>query len=185
VPPIVYIGIAATSFVLVYGLWTFNRFVGLRNRLREAWSGIDVQLKRRHDLIPNLVEVTKGYRAHEQNVFQQVAEARTRAMASGGVATAQPAENELTRSLRSLFAVAEAYPQLKADANYRQLSDALTAVENDIQYARRYYNGTVRDYNILAQSFPSILVARACAFAPAQFFEIEIASERTAPEVRE
>lgn len=183
-PLVFYAGIGGAVLAGVYVLWTFNRLVGLRNRLREAWSGIDVQLKRRHDLIPNLVEVTKGYRAHEQKVFESVAAARQRAISTEGVSAVQPAENELTRSLRSLFAVAEAFPQLKADANYRQLSDALTTVENDLQYARRYYNGTVRDFNILVQSFPSMLVARAGGFAAAQYFEIETVTERAAPEVR-
>lgn len=180
---VIYIGIGGVVLAVVYALWTFNRLVGLRNRLREAWSGIDVQLKRRHDLIPNLVEVTKGYRAHEQSVFESVAAARQHALTSEGVAAVQPAENELTRSLQGLFAVAEANPQLKADANFRQLSDSLTTVENDLQFARRYYNGSVRDYNILVQSFPSMLVARIGRFGEAQYFEIQTVTERAVPEV--
>lgn len=167
-----------------YALWTFNRLVGLRNQLREAWSGVDVQLKRRHDLIPNLVECVKGYRTHEQTVLESVARERSLAQSAEGVSGKTAAENSLTQNLRSLFAVAEAYPELKADKNFRQLSATLVEVENNIQFARRYYNGSVRDLNNLIQSFPSLLVARGFKFEPAEFFEIEIATERNAPEVK-
>jgi len=167
-----------------YVLWTYNRLVGLRNQLREAWSGVDVQLKRRHDLIPNLVECVKGYRTHEQSVFESVARERGQAQSVRDVPDASAAENNLTQSLRSLFAVAEAYPDLKADQNFRQLSATLVAVENDIQFSRRYYNGSVRDLNNLIQTFPSLLVARGFKFAPAEFFELETTAERNAPEVK-
>jgi len=123
-----------------YGVWTYNRLVTLRNQLREAWSGVDVQLKRRHDLIPNLVECVQGYRLHEQNVLTAVTQERTLAQSAQGMANTRTAENGLTQNLRSLFAIAEAYPDLKADKNFRQLSATLVTVENDIQYARRYYS---------------------------------------------
>jgi LemA protein len=168
----------------VYGLWTYNRLIGLRNQLRAAWSDVDVQLKRRHDLIPNLVECVKGYRTHEQSVFESLARERGRAQSARDIPGASAAENGLTQNLRSLFAIAEAYPDLKADQNFRQLSATLVAVENDIQYSRRYYNGSVRDLNNLIQTFPSLLVARGFKFVPAEFFELETTAERNAPEVK-
>jgi LemA protein len=178
-------GISVAALASVgYAVWTYNRLVTLQNQLREAWSGLDVQLKRRHDLIPNLVECVKGYRTHEQNVLEAVAKERSMAQSAQGVPAASAAENGLTQNLRSLFAVAEAYPDLKAGKNFRQLSATLVTVENDIQFARRYYNGSVRDLNNLVQSFPSLLVARGCKFSPADFFEIETATERNAPEVK-
>jgi len=167
-----------------YTIWTYNRLVGLKNQLREAWSGVDVQLKRRHDLIPNLVECVKGHRAHEREVLEGVARERSLAQAARGLADTSTAENHLTQQLRSLFAVAEAYPELKAAENFRQLSATLVAVENDIQFARRYYNGSVRDLNNLVQTFPSQLVARGFGFGQEEFFEIETTAERNAPTVR-
>lgn len=175
---------AVFLLVLIYAGWVYNRLVALRNQLREAWSGVDVQLKRRHDLIPNLVECVKGYRTHEQNVLEAVARERGLAQTAQGIPGTSAAENGLTQNLRSLFAIAEAYPDLKADKNFRQLSATLVDVENDIQFARRYYNGSVRDLNNLVQTFPSLLVARGFKFTPAEFFEIETATERTAPEVK-
>lgn len=174
-------------FVLLsggYAVWIYNRLIALRNQLAEAWSGVDVQLKRRHDLVPNLVECVKGFRTHEEAVLTAVTRERGSAQSAQGVPGASAAENSLTQHLRSLFAVAEAYPDLKADKNFRQLSETLVAVENDIQYARRYYNGSVRDLNNLVQSFPSLLVARSFGFQPAEFFEVETTSERQAPEVK-
>jgi len=167
-----------------YSVWVYNRLVSLGNQMREAWSGVDVQLKRRHDLIPNLVECVKGYRMHEQNVLEAVTRERGAAQSAQGIPGTSAAENSLTQNLRSLFAVAEAYPDLKADKNFRQLSATLVTVENDLQYARRYYNGSVRDLNNLVQTFPSLLVARGFQFAPAEFFEVETATERNAPEVK-
>lgn len=168
----------------IYAIWTFNRLVGLRNQLREAWSGVDVQLKRRHDLIPNLVECVKGYRLHEQNVLEAVVRERSAAPSVRDISGTSAAENSLTRNLRNLFAVAEAYPELKADQNFRQLSATLVAVENDIQFARRYYNGSVRDLNNLVQAFPSLLVARGLKFETAEYFELETVTERATPEVK-
>ncbi len=172
------------ALALIYAGWVYNRLVALQNQLREAWSGVDVQLKRRHDLIPNLVECVKGYRSHEQNVLEAVARERSAAQTAQGIPGTAAAENGLTQNLRSLFAVAEGYPDLKADQNFRQLSATLVEVENDIQFARRYYNGSARDLNNLVQTFPSLLVARGFKFHPAEFFEIETATERNAPEVK-
>ena len=180
------LGILAATILLVavYGVWVYNRLVALQNQMCEAWSGVDVQLKRRHDLIPNLVECVKGYRTHEQSVLEAVARERGAAQSAQGVSGTSAAENSLTQNLRTLFAVVEAYPDLKADANFRQLSATLVDVENDIQFARRYYNGSVRDLNNLIQTFPSLLVARSFKFVSAEYFEIETATERTAPEVK-
>ncbi len=170
--------------ILVYAAWAFNRLVTLRNRLREAWSDVDVQLKRRHDLVPNLVECVKGYRGHERALLESLTRSRTAALAAQGVARAGSVENELTKGLRSLFVLAEAYPDLKADKSFRQLSASLVEIEDTLQYARRFYNGTVRDLNNLVQSFPSLMVAGLFRFHPAEFFEVESATERRAPEVK-
>jgi LemA protein len=170
--------------VLAYGVRVFNRLITLRNRLREAWSGVDVQLKRRHDLVPNLVECVKAYRRHEQSLLESLARNRSAAQTTRGVASTGSLENELTKNLRSLFAVAEAYPELKADQNFRQLSTNLVEIEDTLQYARRFYNGTVRDLNNLGQSFPSLMVAALFRFRAAEFFEVESAMERRTPEVK-
>jgi len=161
----------------------FNKLVRQRNRLREAWSGIEVQLKRRHDLVPALVECVKGYRNHEQTLLRDLTQARTTAQVAQGVGGAGAAENELTRNLRSVFAVAEAYPDLKATENFQQLSASLVAIEDHIQFARRYHTGTVRDYNTMVETFPGFVFARLFNFAPAEFFEIETATERATPTV--
>ncbi len=165
-----------------YAIWLYNRLVGLRNQVREAWSGIDVQLKRRSDLVPNLVAVVRQYAAHERELLEEVA--RTRA----GAAAVDPArrsteESALGRSLRHLFAVAENYPQLRADQNFLRLQADLVEVEDHLQMARRYYNGSVRDQNNLVESFPANLFAGPLGFRPAGFFEIECATERSAPSV--
>ena len=169
--------------VVLWAAVTYNGFVRLRALLREAWSGIDVQLKRRNDLVPALVETVKGYTRHERGLFEKVAEMRSRCAGAGGVRQRGAAENALSKVLKNLFAVAESYPDLKASVNYLQLQKDLTEVEDRIQMARRYYNGTVRNYNIRVESFPSMLVARLFGFRRADFFEIEFATERKAPEV--
>jgi LemA protein len=169
---------------LLWLLWTYNRFVARRNAVREAWSGIDVQLKRRRDLVPNLIEVVKAYCAHERSLFESLAAERAAAAGARLLADTREAENGLSRDLRRLIAVAEAYPDLKADENFRRLGDALIEVEDNLQDARRYYNGAVRDWNILVESFPSLLVARLGRFPAAEFFEIESAVERGTPEVK-
>lgn len=176
------IGVALIAWLV----WAFNRLVRSRNLMLEGWSGIDVQLKRRHTLIPNLVECVRGYSGHEKTVLAEVTRLRGQAeqdeQADNRRAAAH-SENALTDHLKQLFALAEAYPDLKADRNYRQLMEQLTEIEDQIQYSRRYYNGAVRDYNILCQAFPSNMVAGLFKFKQASFFEIEIATERQAPKV--
>jgi len=175
---------APVAALVLWLLWSFNRFVRQRNLLREAWSGIDVQLKRRHDLVPALVECVQGYRVHERSVLEHMAEVRSQAQSAQGTTQTSDAENTLSQSLRSLFALAEAYPDLKADQSFRQLGDNLVAIEEQLQYARRYYNGVVRDFNTRVESFPSQIVAMLFGFQSAEFFEVESALERNAPEVR-
>jgi len=167
--------------ILLWGIWTFNRLIRARNQEREGWSGIDVQLRKRHDLVPALVETVRGYRNHEKSVLEAVTEARTRAACNPN-RTDGP-EQELSRSLGHLLAVVEAYPDLKADKNFQQLSSQLVAIEDDLQFARRYYNGSVRDFRNLAESFPSNLIARLFSFQPSEFFEVDSSLERKAPTV--
>ena len=158
--------------VVLIVLWlvlAYNGLVRARSRAQEGWSDIDVQLKRRYDLIPNLVETVKGYAAHEKTVFENVTKARSQAMQATGAAKAG-AENQLSQTLKSLFAVAENYPQLKANENFMKLQDELTDTEDKIQAARRFYNGMVRDLNIKIQTFPTNLFANAFGFKPMDFF---------------
>jgi LemA protein len=151
--------------------------------VEEGWSGIDVQLKRRADLIPNLLETVKGYAAHEKGVLEEVTRARAAAVSAQGVDAAGQAENVLTSALRQLFAVAEAYPELKADANFRELQTQLAEIEDDIQKSRRYYNGAVRQLNTAVEVFPSNLVATQFRFQRAEYFEIEDPHSREVPKV--
>ncbi|HVU71759.1 MAG TPA: LemA family protein [Mycobacteriales bacterium] len=174
--------------VVVLGLLLvllYNGLVKRRNRTQEAWSQIDVELKRRHDLIPNLVETVKGYAAHESGTFQAVTQARANAVsatASGDPAAVGAAENQLTGALRQLMVVAEAYPQLRAVEQFNQLSEQLTATEDKIEFARRYYNGSARDYNTALQTFPRNLIAGIGHFTPVGFFEAD-ATDREVPQV--
>ena len=161
----------------------YNGLVRLRVQSDSAWADIDVQLKRRHDLIPNLVETVKGYAAHERSTFEKVTEARTRAMSAGGPAARAQAEGMLTDALRTLFAVAENYPQLRATENFTQLQTQISEVEDHIQLARRYYNAVVRDLNIRIEQFPSNLVAGLFNFRRREFFEAG-GAERESPQVR-
>ncbi|OLD52665.1 MAG: LemA family protein [Chloroflexi bacterium] len=173
--------------VVLFFVSTYNRLVTLRQRVKEAWADIDVQLKRRHDLIPNLVETVKGYATHESTVFQNVTQARAAAVAAGATASPQEraqAENVLTGALRSVFAVAENYPQLQAVQEFKDLSENLTATEDKIAFARRFYNGNVRDYNTSLQTFPTNLFADAFGFKPEEYFELAEAGEREAPQVK-
>jgi len=151
----------------------YNRLIRLRNTVKSSWSDIDVQLKKRYDLVPNLVETVKGYASHEKHVFEKVTEARTMAMRSLSPAEKAKAENILTETLKSLFAVAEAYPELKANTNFQQLQSQLKELEDNIEYARRYYNAVVRDYNIQIESIPSNVVASLFRFEREEFFELE------------
>ena len=164
------------ALIFLWLILTFNRLVTLRNRAREAWADIDVQLRRRYDLIPNLVETVKGYAAHERTVFENVTKARTVAMAAekgGDPKKIAEAENFLTSTLKTLFAVAERYPDLKASANFLELQRELRDTEDKIQAARRFYNTNVRDLNIMVESFPANIVAKIFNFKKMDFFEIE------------
>ena len=163
----------------------YNRFVALRQQVRSAYSDIDVQLKRRHDLIPSLVETVKGYASHERGVFDEVTRARSDAIAAGAEPPAEraTAENALSGALRSLFAVAEAYPQLQAVQQFKELSSNLTATEDTLQYARRYYNAQVRDYNTLIATFPGVVLAPLMGFSAYQFFELDAPGDRGVPQV--
>jgi LemA protein len=162
---------------LVYIL-TRNSMIGSRNRVDEAWSGIDVQLKRRHDLVPNLVETVKGYASHEQRVFEATSEARADAMRAAGVQETREAEQKLSTALTDLRAVAENYPQLRATENFQRLQADLAEIEDEIQASRRIYNSNVQAFNTKIQIFPNSIIANQGGFTPREFFEIETAAER-------
>lgn len=164
----------------------YNGLVRLRVQADNAWSDTDVQLKRRHDLIPNLVETVKGYAGHERQTLESVTQARTAAVQAAGAPPEQraQAENMLTGALRQLFALAEAYPQLRAVESFRQLQEELTATEDKISFARRFYNGNVRDYNTSLMTFPTNLLAGPFGFTGEQYFEIADAAERAVPQVK-
>jgi len=153
-------------------VWIYNSLIRARVRVDEAWSDITVQLKRRYDLIPNLVNAVKGYAAHEKEVFEKVTEARTKALSAQTVGETAQAENQFQSALKSLFAVAEAYPQLRASENFQQLQAEITDTEDKIQAARRFYNGAVRDLNIKIQTFPTNIFAGLMGFKPREFFEV-------------
>ena len=176
----------AIAVIVVLVLWVvaiYNGLVQLRVRADGSWSDIDVQLKRRYDLIPNLVETVKGYAAHERNVFVQVTEARSRAMQATGPKEKEAAEGALTGALKSLFAVAENYPQLRANENFMSLQRSLTEVEEALQGARRYYNAVVRDYNTKLSVLPDRFIAQAGGFTPKAFFQLDSADEAKTPKV--
>ncbi len=178
--------IIVLAVLLAVAFWAaFNGLVKKRNRTQEAWSQIDVELKRRHDLIPNLVSTVKGYAEHEQSTFESVTQARANAVAAGATgdpAHIAPAENALSGALRSLFAVAENYPQLRAVESFLQLQETLTATEDKIEYARRYYNTSARDYNTALQTFPRNLIARPLGFSAVAFFAAD-EDDRGVPQV--
>jgi len=180
------IGTIILIVVAVIVLWiiaVFNGLIRLKNRTDEAWSDIDVQLKRRYDLIPNLIETVKGYVAHEKQLFEEVTEARAKAISAQGAEEKGKAENALSGTLKSLFAVAENYPQLKANENFLQLQNELSDTENKIQAARRFYNGNVRDLNIRIETFPSRIIAGMLGFKKREFFEAD-ESEKAVPQVK-
>ncbi len=166
---ILFIAVAVIAAVIVI----YNRLIKLRNTVKSSWSDIDVQCKKRFDLVPNLVETVKGYASHERALLEKVTQARAMAMQAGGPGEMAKAENMIRETLKSLFAVAEAYPELKANANFMQLQDNLNEIENNIEYARRYYNAVVRDFNILIESFPSNIVASTFNFKQAELFQLE------------
>ena len=161
------------AVVVIYVVLAYNGLVTLKNRTEEAWSDIDVQMKRRYDLIPNLVNTVKGYATHEQTAFEKVTEARAKAMSASGVADKGQAENMLAGALKSVFAIAEAYPDLKANQNFLELQQELSDTENKIQSSRRFYNANVRDLNTKIETFPTNLVANAFNFGKREFFELE------------
>lgn len=176
--------IIAVALVLIIAVFMYNRFVRQRNILNEAWSGIDVQLKRRHDLIPNIVETVKGYAQHEKKVLEEITNLRSRLTEQATVKEKGQIENSFSHALKNIFALAEAYPDLKANQNFIELQRVLADTEEQIQLARRYYNGAARDYNTMVQSFPNNILAKMFNFTKAEFFEIELATEREVPGVK-
>ena len=177
-----WIFLVVLALLAVVGILIYNGLVKLREQVDASWSDIDVQLKRRHDLIPNLVSTVQGYASHERETLEAVIQARNQAMGAQGPEARAEAENQLTGTLRSLFALSESYPQLRANENFLDLQRNLQQLEDAIQRARRYYNAVVRDYNTKIRSVPSNLVANAFSFRPREFFEIE-EGERSVPRV--
>lgn len=169
--------------VVVSVVFMFNRLTRYRMFVREAWSGIDVQLKRRYTLIPNLVDVVKGYTRYEHDLFKEVTSIRTQLTDVFTAKEKAKQETNLSQVLKGIFALVENYPDLKANNSFLELQKSLSEIEDQIQMARRYYNGTVRNYNILVESFPSNLVAQSFSFKPMDFFEIEYATERKSPDI--
>jgi LemA protein len=178
---IIFLGVI--FFLLGWFIVIYNNLVRLRNMSKEGWSGIDVQLKRRADLIPNVVEAAKGYMGHERNLLTNVTELRAKTQSAREIGDKGRLEGELSRALANVFAVAEGYPDLKANQNFLDLQSQLGKIEEEIQLARRYYNGTVRELNIKIESFPSNLVAGFFRFTPAEFFEIEDKADQAVPKV--
>ena len=175
------------GLIVLVGGWfvlTYNGLVQLRNAVKNAWSQIDVQLKRRYDLIPNLVETVKGYAGHEKETFERVIQARQAGIAASTVKDQQAAENMITGALRQLFALSESYPNLKANENFLALQEELASTENKIGFARQYYNDAVQTFNTRQEMFPANLVASMLGFQPAEFFEIEETGQRDAPKVK-
>jgi len=173
------LAIAAPLYVVL----AYNRLVRVRNMLQEGWSGIDVQLRRRADLVPNLIETVKGYATHEHSIFEDLADKRAQSLAANSVTGQIAAEQAMQGALGRVFAVAEAYPALKADANFRQLQTELEQIEDQVQLARRYYNGVAREMNTRVQSFPGNLVAARFGFTAASYFELGDEAARAAPKV--
>ncbi|HFK5552767.1 TPA: LemA family protein [Elizabethkingia anophelis] len=176
--------IALVVIVLLYGVSVYNKLVKFRNLVQEAWSSIDVMLKKRYDLIPNLVETVKGYATHERETLDSVTQARTMAKNAGSVLEKEAAEKNLNQAMMNLFAIAEQYPDLKANTNFQQLQNELSSLESDIEKSRRYYNGTVRENNTLVESFPSNIIANMYKFEKAPFFELQNTAEREVPSVK-
>ena len=178
-----YIILGVIVLIGIYLMAAYNGLVRNKNLVAEGWSGIDVQLRRRADLIPNLIETVKGYAAHEDKLFHDIAELRAKSISGGSVAEQSAVGQAMSQALGKLFAVAEAYPELKADANFRDLQDKLAGVEDEIQLSRRYYNGAVRNYNTMIESFPTNLIANNFKFEKSEFFEIGDAAAREVPKV--
>ncbi len=186
VEPILLGCVVLGAIVLLPVIWVivnYNRFQAVKQHLRESWADVDVELKRRHDLIPNLVNTVKGYAAHEQAIFARVSELRLQAMSATDAGAKIPVEGELSRTLHRLIAVAESYPTLKADRNFLELQQELSLTEDRIAAARRFYNANVRELNTLCTTFPSNVLAGMFGFRPEGFFELDSAAERSAPTV--
>lgn len=181
---ILYVVLGLILIVVLWAIMTYNALIKLKNMVEEGWSGIDVQLKRRANLIPNLIEAVKGYMGHEKDLLTRVTELRAQALATDDPAAKAPLEQALTGLVGRIIAVAENYPDLKASQNFQDLQTQLADVENQIQMSRRYYNGTVRNLNIKVESFPSNIIANMFKFVKAEFFEIEDPAERAVPEVK-
>ncbi len=176
--------LGVAGIIILWFIFAYNSFIRLVNRAKEAWADIDVQLKRRYDLIPNLVETVKGYASHERELFEKVTEARTKAMNTQGLEEKGKAENALAGTLKTLFAVSENYPQLRASENFKALQDELTDTEDKIQAARRFYNTNVRDLNIRIESFPANFIASMFHFSKMEFFGTENEAEREPVKVK-
>ncbi len=178
---LLYILLVVVVLLVLWFIFSYNGFVRLITRAEEAWADIDVQLKRRYDLIPNLVETVKGYATHEREAFENVTKARATALGAQSIPDHAKAENMLSGALKSIFAIAEAYPDLKANQNFLELQRELSDTENKIQAARRFYNTNVRDLNTALRTFPNMIVGRMFSFTPREFFELEEGSEQKEP----
>lgn len=176
--------ISLVVVVVIYFIYAFNKLVRLSNMTNEAWSGIDVQLQKRHDLIPNIVKVVKAYATHEKNLFESITKLRTQGIEADNVKTQEAAEVGLSKALGSLFVVVENYPELKASQNFLELQKDLSKVEHDLQRARRYYNGSVRNYNIFIEQFPSMIVAKVSNHSQRDFFDIQNETEKAMPTIQ-
>jgi len=171
------------AVIILWFIISYNLFVRDKNLIKEAWSGIDVQLKRRHNLIPGLVETVKAYSTHERKLFNEITEKRSKSEQFNNLKDKAAAETDISGMLKNLFLVVEDYPDLKANVNFLDLQSQLTDIEDQLQYSRRYYNGTVRNYNIRVESFPGNLIAVIFSFETEDFFEITLATERKTPKV--
>ena len=176
--------LAIIGLVVLYGVVIYNKLVRFRTLVEEAWSGINVQLKKRHDLIPNLMETVKGYATHERETFESVTRARTTAIQAQDVKAQEAAENQLSGALMRLMAISERYPELKSNQNFMQLQEQLGIIETDIEKSRRYYNGAVRQKNIAIDTFPSNMVANMFSFDKSPFFELESEAEKAVPQIK-
>jgi len=176
--------IIVLAVIVAWIIISFNLIIRDKNRIKEAWSGIDVQLKRRHNLIPNLIACVKGYSDYERNLFEELTEKRSKAVNIQDRIEKAPAESDISGMLKNLIVVAENYPDLKANQNFLDLQKQLVEIEDQLQYARRYYNGAVRNYNIRVESFPTNLIAGIFNFKQENFFEITLATERSSPEIK-
>jgi LemA protein len=175
--------LAILVIAILYLVYAYNSLVSNKNMVGEGWSGIDVQLRRRADLIPNLIETVKGYASHEDKLFRDIADLRAKSISGGSVAEQSQVGQAMSAALGRVFAIAEAYPELKADANFRDLQDKLSGIEDEIQLSRRYYNGTVRNFNTMIESFPSNVIANFFRFTKSEFFDIGDVAAREVPKV--